>query len=61
MNICRPDCAASRLTYFRHSAVRLFAPESTKHGRLFSEMTVRYVRKGKRLLFRFTWRNDPSF
>jgi hypothetical protein len=61
MNLCKPYCAASPITYFSNSSVRLSSPEVTKHGKLFSSLIVRYRAKGKLKSYRFTWRGDPSF
>jgi hypothetical protein len=61
MNLCKPYCAASPITYFPNSSVRLSAPDVTKQGRLFSSLVVRYRANGKLKSFRFSWRGDPSF
>jgi hypothetical protein len=61
MNFCKPYCAASKITYFPNSSVHFSAPLSTKNGRLFSLLTVRYEYKGASHLFRFSYKGDPSF
>jgi hypothetical protein len=61
MNFCKPYCAASPITYFPNSLVHFSAPLSTKNGRLFSLLTVRYEYKGASHLFRFSFKGDPSF
>jgi hypothetical protein len=61
MNLCKPYCAASKMTYYPHSVVTFSSPEATKHGTLFSLLTVRYPSAGHTKLFRFSFRGDPSF
>ena len=61
MNFCKPYCAASPITYFPNSPVHFSAPLSTKNGRLFSLLTVRYEYKGASHVFRFSFKGDPSF
>jgi hypothetical protein len=61
MNLCTPYCAASPMTYFPKSTVRLSAPEVTKKGKFFSSLVVDYRLHGKAKTFRFSWRGDPSF
>jgi hypothetical protein len=61
MNFCKPYCAASPFTYFPNSPVHFSAPLSTKNGRLFSVLTVRYEYKGASHLFRFSFQGQPSF
>jgi len=61
MNLCVPYCAASKMSYFPRSSVRLFAPVSTSHGRLFSRLAVTYKLHGKTKAFTFSWSGDPSF
>jgi hypothetical protein len=61
LNLCNPYCAASKMSFFPHSTVRLWRPVSTKHGRLFSEMRVVYVLHGKTKVLAFSWLGDPSF
>ena len=41
LNLCKPYCAASKRTNFYNSSVRLSAPVTTKHGRLFSKLATR--------------------
>ena len=61
LNLCNPYCAASKMSYFPNSTVRLSAPVTAKHGRLFSKLVVRYIYRGKTDSFSFTWTGDPSF
>ncbi|MGC2486039.1 MAG: hypothetical protein WA359_07345 [Acidimicrobiales bacterium] len=61
MNLCKPYCAASKMTYYPNSTVHFGAPVATKHGTLFSLLTVRYESKGAARLFRFSFKGDPSF
>lgn len=61
MNMCTPDCASSPMSYFPRSTVVLSRPVDTRHGRLFSLLTVRYVATGTTRTFQFSWRGDPSF
>ncbi len=61
MNLCKPYCAASKMTYYPHSAVTLTSPVSTKHGSLFSSLTVRYQSGGHSRVFHFSYRGDPAF
>ena len=61
LNLCNPYCAASPISYFPKSTVRLSAPVMTKHGRLFSKLVVRYIYRGKAKTFGFSWAGDPSF
>jgi hypothetical protein len=61
MNLCKPYCAASKMTYYPNSAVSFTSPESTKHGTLFSLLTVRYQSGGRSHVFHFSFRGDPSF
>ncbi len=61
INLCTPYCAASPLSYFPKSTVRLSAPIATKQGRLFSKLVVRYTYRGKLTSFSFSWSGDPSF
>jgi hypothetical protein len=56
-----PYCAASKMSYFPKSTVRLTDPVTTKHGRLFSSLVVHYQLKGKSKVFSFSWKGDPSF
>jgi hypothetical protein len=41
--------------------VTLSSPDSTKHGEVFSKMTVTYKLKGKSKSFVQNWTGDPSF
>jgi hypothetical protein len=61
MNLCNPYCAASKMTYYPDSVVHFARPVATKHGSLFSLLTVRYSSAGKAHLFRFSFRGDHSF
>ena len=61
LNLCVPTCAASTMSYFPNSTVRLSAPVTAKHGRLFSKLVVRYNYRGKNDSFSFSWIGDPSF
>jgi hypothetical protein len=46
LNFCVPNCAASRITYFPKSTVRLSAPKKTVDGLLFTRLSVGYVLHG---------------
>ena len=61
MNLCKPYCAASKMTYYPNSAVSFTSPVTTKHGSLFSLLTVRYHSGGHSRVFHFSYRGDPSF
>lgn len=61
MNLCNPYCAASKMTYYPNSAVIFSSPLTTKHGSLFSLLTVRYHSGGRLHVFHFSYRGDPSF
>jgi len=61
LNLCVPYCAASKMSYFPKSTVRLTDPVNTKHGRLFSSLVVRYRLKGKWKTFSFSWKGDGGF
>jgi hypothetical protein len=61
MNLCKPYCAASPMSYFPDSVVRLSAPETTKHGTFFSMLLVTYKLHGKVTKYSFSWKDDPSF
>jgi hypothetical protein len=61
MNLCKPYCAASKMTYYPNSAVSFTSPVTTKHGSLFSLLTVRYQSGGRSHVFHFSYRGDPSF
>jgi hypothetical protein len=60
-NLCNPYCAASKMTYYPNSVVHFSKPVTTKHGTLFSLLTVRYLSAGTDRLFRFSFTGDPSF
>jgi hypothetical protein len=51
LNLCNPNCASSRMSFFPHSRVRLSAVKQTKLGPLFSRVTVTYVLHGKTRTF----------
>ncbi|HWD96810.1 MAG TPA: hypothetical protein VG246_10350 [Acidimicrobiales bacterium] len=61
MNLCKPYCAASKMSYFPNSTVRFSSPVSTKHGETFSLLVVHYVSGGKAHVYRFSFQGDPSF
>lgn len=62
INFCTPNCAASKMSYFPSSVVRLSDPIRTKaHGWLFSKLVVTYRRNGKSESFHFSWVGDPAF
>ena len=61
LNLCKPYCAASKRTNFYNSSVRLSAPVTTKHGRLFSKLVVRYRYQGKTDSFSLSWVGEPRF
>ncbi len=61
LNLCEPSCVASKMSYFANSTVRLSAPVTAKHGRLFSKLVVRYFYRGKTASFSFSWTGDHSF
>lgn len=60
MNLCKPYCAASKMSYFPHSTVRFSSPVSTKRGHVFSLLVVHYVSGGQPHVFRFSFKGDPS-
>jgi len=51
LNLCTPTCAASRMSFFPGSTVRLSAPVTTGKGRLFSRATITYRLHGVRRTF----------
>ena len=51
LNLCNPNCASSRMTFFPHSRVRLSRVQQTKLGPLFSRATVTYVLHGRTKVF----------
>ena len=61
MNLCKPYCAASKMTFYPRSTVSFTSPVTTKHGSLFSLLTVRYQSGGRPRVFHFSYRGDPSF
>lgn len=61
MNLCTPYCAASKMTYYPNSSVSFTSPVTTKHGSLFSLLTVHYRSGGRTHVFHFSYRGDPSF
>jgi hypothetical protein len=56
MNLCMPYCAASPISYFPRSTVRLYAPEKTAHGYFFSQLAVTYEVANKAKTFDFSWK-----
>jgi len=60
MNLCKPYCAASKMSYFPRSTVQFSAPVATKRGRVFSLLVVHYVASGHPHVFRFSFKGDPS-
>ncbi len=61
LNLCKPYCAASKISYFSNSRVTFSAPMPTPHGKLFSRLTVRYRLGGKMKSFSISYRGDTSF
>jgi hypothetical protein len=61
LNLCKPYCAASKISYFANSKVTFSAPLLTSHGKLFSRLTVRYRLNGKMDRFSISYRGDTSF
>jgi len=61
LNLCKPYCAASKISYFANSKVTFSAPLMTSHGRLFSRLTVHYRLDGKLDRFSISYRGDTSF
>jgi hypothetical protein len=51
LNLCTPTCAASTITFFPHSLVRLTGVTTTKQGLRFSRAAITYVLRGKRKTF----------
>jgi len=51
LNLCTPTCAASKITFFPKSLVRLTGVTKTKHGLRFSRAVITYVLHGKRRSF----------
>jgi hypothetical protein len=60
MNLCKPYCAASKMSYFPDSTVQFSSPLSTKRGQVFSLLVVHYVADGHTHVFRFSFKGDPS-
>ncbi len=60
-NPCTPYCAASTMRYFPHATVRLGDPVRTRHGILYSTMTVHYRQGARPRTFAFSWKGDPGF
>ena len=61
LNLCVPYCAASPMSYFPNSTVVASRPEATRHGELFSSLTVTYELKGRMKTFSFSWAGTPAF
>ncbi|MGH9106238.1 MAG: hypothetical protein ACRDZX_10455 [Acidimicrobiales bacterium] len=62
LNLCQPNCAASKMSFFPGSPVELSAPLRTKHhGKLFSKLAVHYNLHGKAKVFSLSWKGSPSF
>ena len=51
LNLCTPTCAASKITFFPNSLVRLTGATKTKQGLRFSRAVITYVLHGKRKTF----------
>lgn len=51
LDLCTPTCAASRMTYFPASRVRLDEPKATGHGLFFSRATITYRLHGRTRTF----------
>ena len=51
LNLCKPYCAASRISFFPHSTVRFYDPKQTKKGLLFRRLKVSYRLHGKPKIF----------
>lgn len=51
LNLCNPNCASSKMSFFPGSRVRLSGAKQTKLGRLFTRVTVSYVLHGKTKVF----------
>ena len=60
LNLCKPYCAASKMSYFPNSSVRFSSPVRTSHGTVFSLLVVHYKERGEAKTFRFSARGDPS-
>jgi len=51
LNLCTPTCAASTITFFPNSVVRLTGVTKTKQGLRFSRAVIAYVLHRKRKTF----------
>jgi hypothetical protein len=51
LNLCNPNCASSKMSFFPGSRVRLSGVKQTKLGLLFTRVTVSYVLHGKTKVF----------
>jgi hypothetical protein len=51
LNLCNPNCASSKMSFFPNSRVRLSGVKRTKLGLLFTRVTVSYVLHGKTKVF----------
>ena len=51
LNLCTPTCAASTITFFRHSKIRLAGVTKTKQGLRFSRAIVTYRLRGETTTF----------
>ncbi len=58
INLCTPYCAASPISYFPRSLVRLYAPETSAHGVFFSQLEIRYGVGNKMKTFDFSWKGN---
>lgn len=62
LNLCKPYCAASKISFFPKSAVRFSVPVHTKHhGLLFSLLVVTYEIQGHTKHFTMSWKGVPDF
>src|ERR1019366_7378153 len=57
----RSNSPRRRWPNFPKSTVHFYAPEVTKHGKLFSSLVVHHQLKGKSKTFPFFWKGDPWF
>ena len=51
LNLCTPTCAASTITLFPNSLIRLTSVTKTKQGPRFSRAVITYVLHGKKKTF----------
>jgi hypothetical protein len=51
LNLCSPTCAASTITFFPHSVVRLTAVTKTKLGPRYGRAVITYLLHGKTRTF----------